>query len=139
MKNTMYKVYVTDFSNLCNREKGDFGVLNVLKCQLMWWRKQVAETEEELLIIRKNLYQFCFCKITRRFVWLIIIICKAPKNFLNETFKRAHSCSCALNQMYRRNTDKMFSRGQNNKKYFTSNFRKSKYIGKRFRTAFTQQ
>lgn len=106
-----------DFSNLGYREKEDFGVFNVLNCQLMWCRIQAADTEKELLIIRKNLYQFCSltCKITGRFECLIIIICKAPKNFLNETFRRACSHSCTLNQMYERNTDKMFSRGQNNR------------------------
>lgn len=134
MKNAVFKVYVTDFSNLCYREKKDFGVLNVLNCQLMWCRKSVADIEEELFIIRKNLYQFCSltCKITRRFVCLNIIICKAPKTFLNKTFKRAYSCSCTLNQMYRRNTNKMLSRGQNNKKTLLSTLENQSTFAKGF-------
>lgn len=66
--------------------------------------------------------------------------CKTLNNSLNETFRRAYSCSNTLSQVHGRNTYKIFSKVQNRKKpkNFTGNLRQSERFGKRFRAAFSK-
>lgn len=63
--------------------------------------------------------------------------CKAPNKSVKETFKVLWLFICSELHA-RRNTNKLFSRGQNDKKNFPDNFRKSENFGERFRAAFSQ-
>lgn len=66
-------------------------------------------------------------------VWHLI----RPQKTRSTRFLKGLTVVHVLWVRHRRNTDKIFSKGQNNKKDFTVNFRKSENGGKRFSVTFS--